>query len=237
MHCSTLQHTAVHCNARRVWQHTHGTRQCSRHCNALQHTAVHCSTLCNTLQHTAAHCSTLQHTATHCNTLQHTAAHCNTLQYTAVHCSTLQQTATHCSTLQHTAVHCSTLQYTATHCSTRHDNIHIARRRDSQQSARLLFVYTSHSPMQQTPQHTAAHCNTLQLTATHCNTRPIWKQTNCSTQKFSEVRTIIRFCSTLSSKLTFENVYLDLQRPNFLQCSFDRIQGSFAQIQGSFDRR
>ena len=35
-------------------------------CTTLHHTASHCNNYCNTLQHTAAHCSTLQHTATHC---------------------------------------------------------------------------------------------------------------------------------------------------------------------------
>ena len=39
-------------------------------CSTLQHTATHCNsaTHCNTLQHTATHCNTLQHTATHCST-------------------------------------------------------------------------------------------------------------------------------------------------------------------------
>ena len=50
-HCTTLRHTATHCNT-------------------LQHTATHC----NTLHHTATHCNTLQHTTTNCNTLQHTAS-------------------------------------------------------------------------------------------------------------------------------------------------------------------
>ena len=68
--CSTLQHTATHCNTH-LPQFT-----------VVEH--VHCSTL----QHTAAHCSTLQHTATHCNTLQHAIALCNTLQHPATHCNT-----------------------------------------------------------------------------------------------------------------------------------------------------
>jgi len=73
------------------------TRQCnSTCCSTLQHTATHCNTL-STLQHTAAHCNTLQHTATHCSTLQHTAAYCSTLQHTAAHCNTLQHTATNCA--------------------------------------------------------------------------------------------------------------------------------------------
>ena len=54
--CSTLQHTAIHCNI-------------------LQHTATHY----NTLQHTEAHCTTLQHTATLYNALQYIATYCNTL--------------------------------------------------------------------------------------------------------------------------------------------------------------
>ena len=82
--CSTLQHTAIHCN---ILQHTH-----AMHCNTLQHTATHC----NTLQHTATHCNTLRHThATHRNALRHTATHCNTLQHAATRCNTLQHIHRH----------------------------------------------------------------------------------------------------------------------------------------------
>ena len=61
----------------------------------------------------------LQHAAPHCNTLQHAATHCNTLQHAAPHCNTLHRTATRCNTLQHAAT--------------------LARARDSEKEAELLW--------------------------------------------------------------------------------------------------
>jgi len=81
----TLQHTAIHCNAR-------------------QHTETHG----NTRQHTATHGNTRQHTATYGNIRPHTATHGHTRQHTATHGNPRQPTATHGETLQHTATHCNT---------------------------------------------------------------------------------------------------------------------------------
>jgi len=64
-HCSTLWHTATHCN-------THVTHSYIWHDSyTLQHTATHCNT--HVTHSYIWHDSyTLQHTVTHCNTLQHT---------------------------------------------------------------------------------------------------------------------------------------------------------------------
>ena len=75
LHCSTLQHTAIHLQ-NTAW-YTFKIDCSSYFCSCVvsdTNTATHC----NTLQHTATHCNTLQHTATHCNTLQRTATPCNT---------------------------------------------------------------------------------------------------------------------------------------------------------------
>ena len=101
-HCSTLPHTATHCNPLQHKKNPGNARDIltATHCNTLQHTATQKEPRqcrrhpdCNALQYTATHCNTLQHrkypgnagdilTATHYNTLQHTATHCNTLQHT-----------------------------------------------------------------------------------------------------------------------------------------------------------
>jgi len=114
MHCTTLQHTATHCNTGQPESAV--VYEIFRSCqfgNTLQRTATHC----NTLQRTASQVNqkvqccarysdlVLQHSATLCNTLHHTATHCNTLHHTAPHCNTPHHPATHCTTLHHTAPH------------------------------------------------------------------------------------------------------------------------------------
>ena len=81
IHCSTLQHTATHCNAPRGRHGINPTCHTSCYPMSPRQHPTRCSTMnCNTQQHNA-----LQRNATHCNTLQRTATHCNALQRTATH--------------------------------------------------------------------------------------------------------------------------------------------------------
>jgi len=128
IHCSTLQHTATHCNAPRG---RHGINPtCHTSCYPMRPRPhpTRCSTMhSNTLQHTATHCNALQRTSrktwhqphlphlllpNESSTTPHTLQH-NELQHTTAQCA-----ATHCNALQHTATHCNALQRTATHCNT-----------------------------------------------------------------------------------------------------------------------
>jgi len=72
-----------------------------------------------------------------------TATHCNALQYTATNRTVLQHTAT-----QKLMNYCNNLQRTETLCK-----------------ARCCIIV-----MNRCLQHTATHCNTLQLTTRYCNT-------------------------------------------------------------------
>jgi len=124
--CSTMHHTATHCNKR---QHT------TTHCNSLQPTAtknisaylafynVMLLFMCGSLPN-VRHTATIR--KTHCNVLQHCAA--QTCRNTLQHIHMPQHTTTH--TLQHTthntyptahthaATHYNTyMQNTETHCN------------------------------------------------------------------------------------------------------------------------
>ena len=163
-------------------------------CTTLHHTATHCNTL-HTLQHTATHCNTLCHIATHIQILQrHEAitmmadpqimlrvhrsyammlqfygARCvlqcvavcsSVLQCVAVCCSVLQCIAVYCSVLQCVAVCCSALQCIAVHCS-------------ALQCVAVCCIVLVPMMLQfyGTPKKfKISHCNTLQHTATRCNT-------------------------------------------------------------------
>jgi len=76
-YCSTLQHTATHCNTPIVCDVV-----CAQATDLTKH-AFDETVVCT---HLLYYCNILQCTATPCNTLQHTAIHCNTLQHTATHC-------------------------------------------------------------------------------------------------------------------------------------------------------
>jgi len=93
------------------------------------------------------------------DTLQHTATHCNTLQHTATHCNTLQHTATHCNTLQHTATYQKRGRSRgwAAGC--------VARCSPTMRGTAPACTYVN-----DTLQHIATHCNTLQHTTAHYTT-------------------------------------------------------------------
>jgi len=110
------------------------------------------------LQHTATHCNTLHHTATHCNTLQHTATRYTSLHHTAQHCNKLQRTRdAHVNESWHTTTHAwCTRWWGRTRWWVR------AHKRNQ-------WPPVPHMPslVEQSLQHTATHCNTLQHTAPH----------------------------------------------------------------------
>jgi len=189
-HCNSLQLTATHCN---TLQHVADSRREGRvqhttaHDRTLQHTAAQCNPLqhsntgqtlrargeCNTLLHTFTRCNTLQHTATHCNTLQHTATQCSSLQLTPARSrhSARGESATHCCTRQNTATHCNTLRLTATYpADTRHEGGRVGRRRNGGRIDPAVVRLRARVQGFCTLQHTATHCNALQLKVTHCNT-------------------------------------------------------------------
>ena len=114
-------------------------------------------THCNTLQHTATHCNTLQHTATHCNTLC-----CNTLEAHCyrIHCGSQNQSF---ALMISSRIHCNT-QQTLQHTPLQH-TCNALQQDPSRQLESELCVYDC---IEDTLQHIATHCNTLQHA--HCNT-------------------------------------------------------------------
>jgi len=107
----------------RCKRHAHSTQLCGLlYCTTLQHTATHCNTLQHIIPEVRLgcfirralcgllHCNTLQHTATHCITLYPKKDQTASFAERSVGCYT-----SHCNTLHHTATHCNALQQTASH--------------------------------------------------------------------------------------------------------------------------
>jgi len=109
-----------------IWAH----RFFATHCSTLQHTATHCNTTeaelatlklekketvkYNQFTHAATRCITLHHTTTHCNILEAELAMLRETM-TIIESSQFTHATTRRNTLQHAATCCNTLQDTATH--------------------------------------------------------------------------------------------------------------------------
>ena len=139
--------------------------------NTLQHTADlllhHALSLTQRATHSATHCASVQHTAPPCNTQQHLPPPCNSLQHTATPAAAsraLTHSRTRYTTLQPDAIQCNFLQHT---------------------TDLLLHHALSLTQLTNTLQHTATHCNSLQLPATHYNPCCCITRTHSPTQAFS----------------------------------------------------
>jgi len=198
-HCNTL---SVYCSSQRKGSHAHVT-----HTHTHTHLRIACERghLCGSacqpqwvclwgvLQSVAICCSVLQCFAIRCSMLQCVAICCSVLQCVTICCSVLHRIARlnvflwagfHLiCVLQCVLLCCSVLQYAD--CDSFHVWPDLLMRDTPYVSAVLGSV------LNDTPQHTATHCNTLQRAATHCNALQ-HTATHCNTLQHTATR-----CNTL----------------------------------------
>jgi len=150
----------------------------------------------------------VQHTSTRCNTLQlpqHSATLCNTLLHTATNRSTPVQAHPVVSFLpklqphdllqlpriracvSYTAANCNSLQHSATHP-------HTATRKQLSRVRAYINCQVLCKNCNNTLQHTATHCNTLQHTHTQT--------------QLSRVRAFVNFTASYCNTLLHSAVYI-----------------------------
>jgi len=163
-----MQHTATHCSKRVLFYALfHPFESSAMHCNTLQYAATH-ATHCNTLQQKSPLLCSLPSPWELCNIRQHAATHCNTLQHT-IDIQCLWTNVSLHSMLRLTLI-CS---FDNAESSLDFEYVYMSR----MPLNTILFIlnvslnsisrFTVISTLCSTPQHTAAHCNTLQHAATH----------------------------------------------------------------------